>query len=325
MDGSDYTRLLREGFAAYRRLRFEGQDQLFERRPAGDPVVFLPEHRDANVLVLPSATTSVSEQIIATIPRSQRHKHFGSMQSSQALAQSVFGTIKILQLLPLMAHVKADDGSSAFGPDVNESTLELEWAVQTLGEPRSTSVDVWLGNSYRVAIECKLSEGDFGTCSRPRLKPKDRAYEKQYCDGTYTPQRGRTTPCSLTEIEVRYWDHMEELFGWSKHSQYRPCPLAPVYQLARNILAACVGDDRKLRFDLGHALVIYDQRNPALAPGGKGDMQWRAATNSLRLVGALRRLSWQAFLSQWPRHSDLDWLKEELGAKYGLLSTSRTS
>jgi hypothetical protein len=242
------------------------------------------------------------------------------MQSSQALAQSVFGTIAILNLLPLMSAIVAEDGLPAFGSNLDVSKLELEKAIQTLGEQRSrrTSIDVWFEGPYRVAVECKLSEVDFGTCSRPRLKPHDPSYATQHCDGAYTRQRNRTARCPLTALGARYWDYTEELFGWSSETDHRPCPLASTYQLARNVLAVCVDEAGALDLKRGHALIVYDARNPSMALGGEGDRQWHAASEALRVPGVLRRLSWQAFIFQWPNDPVLGWLKQELAAKYGL-------
>jgi hypothetical protein len=126
---------------------------------------------------------------------------------------------------------------------------------------------------------------------------------------------------SMTEINVRYWQYTAELFAWSPDIDHRPCPLDKTYQLARNVLAACVDQDGKLNINNGHALIIYDQRNPAFARDGMCDRQWRAAYEALRASNALRRLSWQAFIRQLPSDAMLDWLKEELGAKYGLHSS----
>ena len=118
---------------------------------------------------------------------------------------------------------------------------------------------------------------------------------------------------------MRYWAHMEALFGWSAEADHSPCPLAPAYQLARNVLATRVGEDGALRPDgCGHALVLYDRRNPAMAAGGEGDRQWREAAGALRAPGALRRLSWQGFLAQWPGGGVLGWLKAEIREKYGI-------
>jgi hypothetical protein len=122
----------------------------------------------------------------------------------------------------------------------------------------------------------------------------------------------------LTEIGVRYWDYVPDLFGWASDADHRPCPIDSTNQLARNVLAACVGDDGALAADRGHALIIYDQRNPSMATGGVGDSQWRTALGALGASGVLRRLSWQTFIAQWPSDVALDWMKEELDAKYGL-------
>jgi hypothetical protein len=240
------------------------------------------------------------------------------MRSSQALAQSVFGTIAVLNRLPLLSDVKSEDGRPAFGQMSSQPKLDSEKAIETLGELRRTSIDVWFEGPYRVAVECKLSEVDFGTCSRPRLRPDDASYETQYCDGTYTHQKNRTRRCSLTTLGVRYWDYTAELFGWPSETDHRPCPLASRYQLVRNILAACVDEKGALDQQHGHALIIYDARNPSMVSGGKGDRQWREASDALRFPGLLRRLSWQAFISQWPTDPVLGWLKQELVAKYGL-------
>ena len=92
----------------------------------------------------------------------------------------------------------------------------------------------------------------------------------------------------------------------------------------RNVLAVCVDEAGALDLKRGHTLVIYDARNPSMVSGGKGDRQWRAASEALRVPGLLRRLSWQAFISQWPNDPVLEWLKQELAAKYGLLASRTT-
>ena len=69
---------------------------------------------------------------------------------------------------------------------VSQAELEFEKEMQTLGEPSGTSIDVWFEGPYRVAVECKLSEVNFGTCSRTRLKPHQASYATQHCDGSYT-------------------------------------------------------------------------------------------------------------------------------------------
>jgi hypothetical protein len=234
------------------------------------------------------------------------------------LAQSVFGVIEVLGCLPQLSAVKSEDGLLAFGPTLIDTKLKFEKEIRTLGEQprRATSVDVSFEGKYRVAVECKLAEREFGTCSRTRLRAED----EHHCDGSYSRQGQRTERCALTQIGVRYWRHLEELFGWSSKTDHQYCPLNKTYQLVRNVLAACVGDDDKLHIDRGHALVIYDQRNPTMAKDGPCDRAWRSAYEALRTPGTLRRLSWLAFIAQWPSDAVLDWLKDQLAAKYGLLA-----
>lgn len=240
------------------------------------------------------------------------------MQSSQALAQSIFGTIAVSGRLPILADIVAENGLPAFGPVAAGTVLELEKQVTTLGEPRLTSIDVWLGGSYRVAVECKLAEADFGTCSRTRLRPRDNNYASDFCDGTYTRQRGRQSNGALTQSNIHYWDYLDELLGWRPDIEHWPCRLSATYQLVRNILAVCVVANGEFRADAGHALTIYDERNPAMAADGRGMQQWDAVHEALKQAPLLRRLSWQSLISQLPGDPVLDWLKEEMTLKYGL-------
>lgn len=316
--GESYVSVLEGRFRNFRRSRYEGRDHLFEARKVGGPTVFAREHRSENVLVPPFATAEQRERIVQSIPAAQRHRHFGSMRSSQALAQSVVGILSAFGRLSMLSMVSAECGRPAFGIGAGESNVQLEKPIRVLGEPRPTSVDVWFDGVDRVAVECKLSESEFGTCSRPRLRPLDPSYDAQHCDGTYVPQRGRTSPCALTELGVGYWRYTEQLFGWTPDSYHRPCPLAATYQLVRNVMAACVHEDGTVRTDRTHALILYDRRNPAMSPGGIADRQWSAATSAMAVPGILRRLSWQSLLAQCPTDPVLEWLRTELDAKYGL-------
>ena len=271
-----------------------------------------------NVLVPPNGTHA--DEIRAAIKPSQRHRYFGSLRSSQALAQSVFGTIGAFDRLDLLTKVTAEDGRPAFFTDDRDWTLSLEHEVDTLGEPRPTSIDVLLtGVGQKIAVECKLMERDFGTCSRPRLRPGEASYAEQHCDGSYRVQAGRKERCSLSEIGVRYWDHLPQLFDWSSDSDHEPCPFGDVYQLARNALAAVVTAEGTVDTTQGHALIVYDARNPAFQVGGEADRQWEAALAACLLPGLLRRLSWQRLLPFVAVVPDLGWLVDGLREKYGLV------
>lgn len=316
----DYTAKLQSQFAVYREDRYSGRSSVFEDRPNKGPVVFRREFSSENILVPPFLDNTIRQTIIDKIPVSQRHRWFGSLQSSQALAQSIFGTIAASGRLGLLSEIVAEDGFLAFGPLFVEATLELEKSVTTLREPRPTSVDVWLEGSYKVAVECKLSESEFGTCSRTKLSPKAVNFKEQFCDGTYTKQNSRDSNCSLTEIGVSYWQYLDDLLGWSSIVEHRPCPLSSTYQLVRNLLAVCVDEHGQMHTDIGHVLTIYDERNPSMAADGYANRQWNAVHTSLKSPNLLRKLSWQSLISQWPEDRVLDWLEQELAFKFGIQS-----
>jgi hypothetical protein len=88
------------------------------------------------------------------------------------------------------------------------------------------------------------------------------------------------------------------------------------------VLAAAVAPDGTLDPDAGHALVVYDARNPAFATGGEAGRQWQAAAEALRRAGQeglLRRVSWQRLAARIDRAGGLSWLIEALGGKYGIV------
>jgi hypothetical protein len=289
-------------------------------RKGRSPVLQM-DFAELNVLVPPDESTA--EKIRAAISSDQRHRHFASLRSSQALAQSVFGAIDAHGRLDLLAGVTGECGRPAFFRDDESWTLGFEQEVRTLAEPRPTSVDVFLSRSdQRVAVECKFTEQNFGTCSRPRLRPGDPTYAEQYCDGNYRPQAGRSDRCALTAIGVTYWDHLPSLFAWPADRDHAPCPFEAVYQLARNVLAAVLTPDGELDPAGGHALIVYDARNPAFMVGGEADRQWEAAVAACLVPGLLRRLSWQRLLAFMATAPELAWLVTALGAKYGLVSNS---
>ena len=287
----------------------------------GRPPVLARAHADLNIIAPDDPATAMT--VRAAIPPSKRHRYFVSLRSSQALAQSVFGGLKATDRLDILSSIAAECGRPAFGSDAEAGTVAMEHEVDTLGEPRPTSIDVLLsGPAGRVAIECKFTETDFGTCSRPRLRPADPSYATQHCDGAYHVQAGRTTRCSLTEIGARYWERLPDLFAWPADRDHTPCPFGLVYQLARNALAATQTPDGAFDPGGGHALVLYDARNPALQAGGKADAQWEAAQSACLVPGLLRRLTWQRFAEHTAAAPELMWLTEGLKEKYGFLSNA---
>ena len=302
-------------FWDYAEREFGDRPELFKRseRSAKRPPVFVAGAAEHNLLYPPRAEPKVHRAIVTSLPTSERHRHFGSMRSSQALAQSVFGSLAALGKEDALAGLTTNEGL----PTVrNGVTVRMEHLVRHLGEPRPTSVDVWLyDGEQRVAVECKFTEPKFGTCSRPGLQPGS---NPKYCDGSYTRQRGRLARCSLTESGVRYWQYLRELFDWPTDRDMQPCPLNDSYQLVRNVLAACVRPDGTVDADGGHVLVIYDGRNPEFLPGGKAARQWEAAVRGVAGRPLLRRCSWQRLVTHLAKDPDLAWLVNGLAAKYGI-------
>lgn len=305
---------------AYSDHAFGDQPEVFDRpdRSGNRPSVFQLQHADLNLICPPDATAGTIRAISCAVPHSERHRWFRSMKSSQALAQSVFAGLDATGESEALGGLCDDDGTPLF-PASGPGRMQLEKDVTYLGEPRPTSIDVWFDGPPRVAIECKLTEQQVGTCSRPRLKPDDNTYEQQYCNGAYTHQLGRRVRCSLTHIGVTYWDHIPELFNWDATTDLQPCPLAPTYQLVRNILAATVTDTGLPDPDAGFAVLVYDARNPANAVTGAVGSAYAAVSGSLREPGVLRRCSWQRIVAHLRAKGAADWLTGGLAAKYGIV------
>jgi len=120
---------------------------------------------------------------------------------------------------------------------------------------------------------------------------------------------------------VQYWQHAPAVLDWNPDTDHSPCPLASTYQLVRNVLAATVRQDR-VETASGHALIIYDERNPAFWPGGDARSAYDAACTALRHPGLLRTVSWQRIIDQLSAAGDLRWLVEGLEAKYGLTNSA---
>ena len=292
------------------------QDELDGGGRSGRPPVLRPEYASSALLVPP--VPARASGIVATVPEQERHRWFRSFSSSQSLTQSVFGAVRAFGRLDLFDGVTAECGLPAFFEDTRGASLALEHKVRNLDEPRQTSVDVFLeSGSRRVAVECKFTEREFGTCSRPRLGPKDSNYDEQHCDGSYRVQRRRRERCALTEIGIRYWTYLPELFDWAANRDLQPCPFSEVYQLARNALAATVTANG-LDLSSGHVLVVYDVRNPEYTSGGTAQRQYEAVTRACRVPGLFRRLSWQRLAGAFTGAPELAYLVSGLEGKYGI-------
>jgi hypothetical protein len=235
------------------------------------------------------------------------------------LAQSVFGNLVTYDALHCLSELKDDEGIPLFGKaHISSDNFKMEHKIDYLGEPRRTSLDGYISGDYRIAIECKFTEQEVGTCSRPRLKSTVSNYESEHCNGTYSAQRKRRARCSLTEIGVLYWRYVPYLLNWKNYTDSNPCPLNKNYQLARNILAVGLNSDGTASVNCGHVILIYDERNPAFQQGGNGMMAYTSIRSDLKEPTMLRKCSWQRIIQYIRGISILPWLTESLSLKYGL-------
>ena len=304
----DYLNQLIDRFWLYRDRRFPNRPDVFlnQRKQPNKPPVFRPEFSDLNVV----APASRRQTVLGMLWAADRHRWFSSMRSSQALTQSVFGTLKVLDKLRLLTHVMADDGGFAFFAEAR-SPMEcyLERPCASLGElPKGqTKSDVFFEGAHNVSVECKLAEDAFGSCSQPMISPTAPNDRWDLCDGTYTRQRSRRERCSLTEKGILYWKRIPALLQWNVEADQSPCPMRVPYQLVRNLLAA----------ESGHAVLVYDSRNPHFQRGGACAESFEGLRNDLHDPSRLRRCSWQTICGVLASDSDLHDFVEELNLKFG--------
>lgn len=319
---TEYQADLRQRYWAYQASHFPDWQKFFDRPyvpPGKRPPVFLAHEAWRNVVIDPQACQPTIARLLEKIPKPARHTWFRSMNSSQALAQGVFGNLAIYGYLPCLPELQDDEGESLFGDaQVSAENFEMEFKVNYLGEPRATSLDGYVSGDYRIAIECKFTETEMGTCSRPRLQPGDAKYEHEHCDGNYTRQAAHQKRCPLTQNGIQYWYHVPSLFNWPSDTDQVPCPLNRNYQLVRNILAIGVNADGKVSREDGHVVLIYDERNPAFQENGGCLHAYRETQAALREPAMLRKCSWQCIVQHIRDKGVLPWLTEQLALKYGL-------
>jgi len=318
---SYYRDLLIKRYWAYQEIYFLEIGEYFDRSDATAkrPPVFIERHARKNVITNPDASQSEIDHLFGMMLDGERHTHFRSMNNSQALAQSVFGNLVVYGYLNILTELEDETGLPLFGEaQIAPENFHMEYRIKHLGERRATSLDYFVSSEYRVAIECKFTEQEFGPCSRPRLRPSASNYETGYCDGNYYVQRGRKNRCSLTESGVLYWKYIPDLFVWRNDTDIFPCSLNKNYQLVRNVLAACVDVDGFVSENNGHVVVIYDERNPAFQTGDKALSSYIETHTALKTSAILRMCSWQRIIERLRNQDILPWLTEKLRQKYGL-------
>lgn len=323
MKGEDYQATLVRQLTEFRRRYFPNGDSLFVCRESGPPV-FLADHADANVLTPPRATEDMARAVVNAMPAGKRQRFFGSMKSSQALAQSVFGNLKASGKWQVLQSLTGDDGESIFFPAPGaevQALLEHEMDYLDKKAQAASRVDVFLlQGPYRTAVECKLAEPAFGRCSRPLPKPDDTRSDKSTGDSSYTSQQGRPFRCSLAGAGAGYWGHIPDLLAKLPTGDDQcPCPLNRTYQLVRTVMAACIRPDGSVDPAGGHAVLVYDARNPAFADSGEAGQVYNAVKAFLREPGLLQKTTWQAIASCLRCDGETSWLAEALAEKYGIV------
>ena len=118
-------------FWDYAEREFGDRPELFERseRSAKRPPVFVAGAAEHNLLYPPCAEPKVHQAIVASLPPSVRHPKFVSMRSSQALAQSVFGSLVALSKAGVLAGLTTDDGLPTVRSGV---AVRMEYLVEHL-------------------------------------------------------------------------------------------------------------------------------------------------------------------------------------------------
>jgi hypothetical protein len=304
-------------FWRFKRCGFSADDPRFEQanRCGSRPPVFHEANAEGNLLIDPAFTEAERLRLIGMIPVGIRHEWFRSMIGSQALTQNVFGSLAVMGRLDLLTGLETEDRERPFQPDPQGAAyLELEVKVDCLGEPRPTLKDVAYRGLNPVTAECKLMEESVGPCSRPTLSQSD----PRYCDGSYTRQRGRQERCYLTEVGIRYWSLVPQLFRIDAGIDHPVCPLNATYQLVRNLLATCLSPGGDVLAD-ARVVLIHDERNPAFQPGGAGWNAYQQVRSLLLDRRLLQRTSWQHLARLLGSDGRTTWLANALDAKYGFL------
>lgn len=238
------------------------------------------------------------------------------VQSSQALAIDVFGTIAaapanardaILDVLALRAGLKPG------GP----WRIALEWCdpANLLREPRQTQVDAIAFGAFSImVIECKFTEPG-GSCSQTKRLKKGPGSGLRQCDGRYAmqahPVSGISSSCALSGKGIRYWDAIPRVFALDPHTIHDPCPFrGETFQWMRNMVLA---DELGRHADkMARCLIAYADEGGFPAEAKARDLSWLpplAATGSPPFAVSYQQLArlaadvdpaptW-ATLSQW--------------------------
>ena len=169
------------------------------------------------------------------------------INSSQGVVIDVFGLLKISPYKDLLINAIFDKS----GTDWN---IDFEYTDHTLlNEKPSTQIDVVISNTENVLLfECKFMESDSGSCSQPM----------EQCNGDYkeqtNPKNDKTSHCSLTAKEIKYWDYIPKIYIYDNEENICPCPFkGNQYQFMRNL---CFGKalSEKKNINVENYFIYYE-------------------------------------------------------------------
>lgn len=216
------------------------------------------------------------------------------VQSSQALAIDVFGTLAVSDTRDVILDGWATElGLPAGGP----WSVQLEWhdPNDNLNERQPTWVDAVAQSPHAlIFFEGKFTEGDGGRCSQTQpLRTGPRQGQRQ-CDGRYmfqtNPATGTEARCALTAKGLRYWEYIPQVFDYAADQSYFECPFAGAwFQWMRNLTgcyAAARASGRAPAFVLAYA------DGPGLAMAARvRSTEWARLQNRLQ-PGAITLRAW---------------------------------
>jgi hypothetical protein len=117
---------------------------------------------------------------------------------------------------------------------------------------------------------------------------------------------------------VLYWKYLPTFFRIGNGIDLDPCPANKNYKLIRNILEIEVNEDGLVNDKNSHALLIYDERNPAFMKDDNSFYSYSEIGATLKRTNMLRKCSWQKITQCIRKNTILPWLTNQLAAKYGL-------
>jgi hypothetical protein len=239
-------------------------------------------------------------QLLQRIPKGSLHRFARSAKSSQIIGLALLGVA-----------AEHDPSFSWFWPALKlplrlngqRTYVRFEQALAPtdLSEvPRTTQIDITVSNENAFfAIETKWSEPGFPTCSCER-------------EGTGNPGIGFDC-AERVYARTAYWRTANRFLKLPEaRLSFEPCFLSIVYQIVRNIAAAChLSRGRTAGF-----ILLYDCKNPFFQRTGNWpgwpDILTALLRKQPRSNFYFRAASWQAVIDKLPLNPAVrDWARDK--------------